>query len=1219
MIRYSYILTTITLLFTFSSLGQDAEPKEKSEPKVVYLKDAPPVKVTKAKPGVKTEFVPNKVYGHALMQSFTSDDGLAMDAISSGDVSAICDSKGHMWFCTQGGGVSRYDGDKFVNFTSQNGIAYNSVMCMLEDNSGNFWFGSAGGGVTKYDGHTFTSFSTNDSLADNYLNSIRLDAEGNVWMGTSGGLSMFDGKEFTNYRESEGLPSDRINTMLFTKEGNFLVGTSKGLALFKAGKFVQHPAFSEYEEKTVYSLMEDILGNIWVGTSEGLLKYDGRNITKYSVEDGLAHKNVLVMLEDRNNELWFGTEFGLTHYDGKKFMTFTTENGIVNDIIRSLTEDNSGNLWIGTYGGGISKYDGATFVTYDDAHGLAGNSFLCLTKDNQGRLWFGGDTDGISMYDGTGFTTYTEESGLTDNYILSSFQDSKGNYWFGTDGGLDMFDGEFYYTYTEDQGLANNTVLCMFEEADGTLWMGTEGGVSVFDGEKITTYKQDQGLVNEYILNVNQDHLGRIWFGTDWGISVWDGKEFHNITTENGLSNDAVVSIIKDRLDNIWIGTYGGGVCIIKKSDIENVLDYADNSKVPVYNISLKSGLPDNGVAAVRQDLAGNLVIGTNYGLAILSEKNAQKILEGKPGEVPHLNTLDIYNQFNGYPIKDVNTGSSNGTMTIDHDGKAWVAHGSNGITFVDLDAVYKSEKVPEVVISALNLNNEKMCWYELLVSSDQLSSEDSVLLTQQEIGAFGWVLTKKERQEYRKKYEGIVFSEVSRFYGLPENMEIPYDHNHISFEFNGIETGKNYLVKYQYKLEGNDNEWSPLSGLKTATYSNLREGTYTFTVKCLSPNGVWSGPAKYSFTILPPWYRTWWAYLMFIAFDIFVVWGIIRFQTRRLKKRQKELAAEVKRQTQEIEEKSKDLEVERDEAKRQKVIAEEQMERAIKLKGEIEVAHEQLADHHRHITDSINYAKRIQDAVLATEEYQSHHLPEHFIYFQPKDVVSGDFYWALEKQGHLYFAVADCTGHGVPGAFMSMLGIAFLNEINGGDQLKTPAEILNELRDKIIKELGSTHDDASEIKDGMDISLIRYNLETKELLWSGANNPLYVIKNKDGKETEDDVMDDSKYIKIYKSHKQSISYGYVMTPYPDNVIDINDGDEIILFTDGYADQFGGEKGKKFKYLPFKNLLLELKDVEDIKEQKVMIHERFDEWKAEEEQVDDVCVVGIRFNETYRK
>ncbi len=254
------------------------------------------------------------------------------------------------------------------------------------------------------------------------------------------------------------------------------------------------------------------------------------------------------------------------------------------------------------------------------------------------------------------------------------------------------------------------------------------------------------------------------------------------------------------------------------------------------------------------------------------------------------------------------------------------------------------------------------------------------------------------------------------------------------------------------------------------------------------------------------------------------------------------------------------------------------------------------VEEKNKDILDSINYAKRIQTALLKEEERVSMHLPDHFILFKPKDIVSGDFYWALEKEGYLYIAAVDCTGHGVPGGFMSMLGVAFLNEITADTKLLTPAEILDRLRGKILKELGQTGE-ANESKDGMDISLLRVNLETRETQWSGANNPLWYLMKGEMKEVTAD--------------KQPIGHFPVMKPFTNHTI-VPEKDSIIyLFSDGYADQFGGIKGKKFKYKQLQEKLLAISH-QPLAEQKLILDETLKNWKGNLEQVDDVLIIGIK-------
>lgn len=260
----------------------------------------------------------------------------------------------------------------------------------------------------------------------------------------------------------------------------------------------------------------------------------------------------------------------------------------------------------------------------------------------------------------------------------------------------------------------------------------------------------------------------------------------------------------------------------------------------------------------------------------------------------------------------------------------------------------------------------------------------------------------------------------------------------------------------------------------------------------------------------------------------------------------------------------------------------------------EVEKQKQLLEHRNEEIIDSIKYARRIQQALLKDEEHVSRHLPPHYILYKPKDIVSGDFYWVLEKNKFLYVAVADCTGHGVPGAFLTMLGTSYLNEISSRDDLPSPAQILDELRIKFIKELGTD----GETKDGMDISMVRIDLKTKGIVWSGANNPLWIIR-KGASEVEE-----------VKANKQPIGFTHNPSLFTDHSLQMCDGDFIYLFTDGFADQFGGPKGKKFKYKKLKETLLEIAG-KTHDQQKRHLDKVLKEWSGSLEQVDDICLVAL--------
>jgi hypothetical protein len=259
-----------------------------------------------------------------------------------------------------------------------------------------------------------------------------------------------------------------------------------------------------------------------------------------------------------------------------------------------------------------------------------------------------------------------------------------------------------------------------------------------------------------------------------------------------------------------------------------------------------------------------------------------------------------------------------------------------------------------------------------------------------------------------------------------------------------------------------------------------------------------------------------------------------------------------------------------------------------------LQAQRDQIAYQKKHITDSIEYAKRIQTAILPSMELFSDRL-EHFVVFKPRDIVSGDFYWAEELDGKFLIVTADCTGHGVPGAFMSMLGISLLNELIISKEIIRPDMILNKLRDKIIEAL--KQESGSILKDGMDMTICLFDQSTRKLQFSGANNPLYLISG--GNLTQ------------IKGDKMPVAIHEVMDPFTLHELQLNKGDTFYTFSDGFADQFGGPKQKKFLVKNFRNLLLSIQDLSII-EQGNRLDEVFTDYRKELEQVDDVVVIGVK-------
>ncbi len=279
-----------------------------------------------------------------------------------------------------------------------------------------------------------------------------------------------------------------------------------------------------------------------------------------------------------------------------------------------------------------------------------------------------------------------------------------------------------------------------------------------------------------------------------------------------------------------------------------------------------------------------------------------------------------------------------------------------------------------------------------------------------------------------------------------------------------------------------------------------------------------------------------------------------------------------------------------------QKVV--ERTEEVVRQKTEIEAKNEELESLYKQVTDSIHYAKRIQEAILPPQHIIKTLLPESFVLFKPKDIVSGDFYWMAKKENYTYFAAIDCTGHGVPGAFMSLVGHNLLKDIITNTNAIEPADIMNKLREGVINTLHASNRDQA-AKDGMDMTLCRINFDTLELQYAAAFNPLYIIRNNELVQHDADKFPIGLFIGDYKS-------------FNNHTIQLQKGDTLFLFSDGYADQFGGVKGKKFMVGNFRRLLQELNANQSFAKLKPELETTLTSWQGEHEQVDDILVIGVR-------
>lgn len=1040
------------------------------------------------------------------------------------------DKSGNLWLGTYGG-VCRYDGKTFTNFTEKEGLSSNFVNAILEDKSGNLWFGTNGGGISKYDGKFFTNFSEDEGLSSNIVYSISQDHKGDLWFGTSGGgACRYDGKSFTHFTEKQGLSSNIVWSIKEDKNKTIWFSTENGVVCYDGKSFTNYSKKHGVPHKVVSGIIEDKKGNLWFATDSGVCCYDRKVFTIYTEQQGLLNNAVYTISEDKSGNLWFGTGGGLCCYDGKSFTSFTYKEGMSTNFVNAVFEDKSGNIWIGTDGGGLCRYNGKVFTNFTDKEGLSDNTVWNILEDTKNNIWFA-TNNGVCCYDEKNFSNYTEKEGLLNNFVYSMFEDGAGNIWFGTNNGVCRYDNKSFTYYRDDQGLVSNVVYAIIEDKKKNLWFATSQGVSSFDGNTFTNFSKKQGLPDNIVLSMLLDKSGRIWFGTNGGACSYDGQSFVNYTDKQGLAGNIVYSIYEDNIGNIWFGT-GGGVSF-----------YDGNTFI---NFTEKEGLSNNAVLNILQDKDGNMWFGTRNGLSRVEPKQLKNLFE-KKGNFNPIQTAFFYN----YTYNDGFLGLNCRRNSVLQDRKGRIWWGAAMLTRYDTKGNSIDTAAPVVNLTSVKLFGEEIEWANLgAVDSDTTGNEIVSGRTNDTLLSNGILL------------KDIKFNGLSKWYNLPEHLSLPYNNNNLTFNFIGVHLQSLNHIKYQYKLEGMDPDWSSINERTEATYGNLPSGDYIFKVKAMNQSGIWSKTFEYGFEVRPPWWQTWWfrALVIILIFTGIVIY--IKWREKSLKQRQKELVIKVNEATQEI--------------KDQKHLIEEK---------------------HKEITDSINYAERIQHSFLATKEVLDENLKDYFILFKPKAIVSGDFYWASKlHNGNFVYVTADSTGHGVPGAIMSIANIACLKEsITEG---KTEAnEILNETRKLIIEYLkndGSTEGG----KDGMDASLVVLNKEKTKLTYAAANNPVWVVRDQKIIELAADKMP------VGKHDRDSI-------PFTNHNFELLKGDVIYTLTDGMPDQFGGAKGKKFMYKRLKDLLVSISG-ETMQNQYEKLINVLSEWKGDIEQIDDITIIGVR-------
>ncbi len=1030
--------------------------------------------------------------------------------------------------------------------------------------------------------YNILNFSTRDGLQSEIVNDVFQDKDGYIWFATQSGISQYNGQEFTEFAPLKILSGVDAVSVVQDKKGRICIGTNtNGLFIYDYKNTINFKKGKGLSTDVIRKLFLDKTGTLWVLTPSGVYKLINDKLIEFNDPNKIFKSGVLSMTQTENGDYWFGTQGnGLVQYSAKKFSYFNLNDGIQDDYIFSLGAFGDSVL-LGTTNQGVlvgfeSKFSKLLIKEIENAW------ISCIIPNKQELNIISSNGLFVLRQNGS-YSKITDKNGLTSNDLYNGYFDREKNLWLASGNGVSCLKKEEIISLDKESGLSNEKITCLAHLIDGRIIAGTYGyGLNIINNNgEVTKQILPKELINVKITTICEiPERNELWIGTEqsnFGIIILNTKDnkFNVKRIISKIRNvylQTVTKIEKDKDKNIWVGSFNAGLFKLSAKDTiqyssRNLLpsnevytfliDVHGNPWVSIYQKGLyrftgksfvavydAKKLNDKFILSLEEDNKGAIYIGTkSHGLIIYNNEKFDQ-LSKKEGLI------------------------SNSIQAIKwHLGELWVG------TERGINLLKRRGEGKYYIITY----DERSGLVNMEIQQNAILFSNNALWTGSGTG-LSCIKRSDKSQRYLKPY--IELKSIQLFYndvdwkvksknnvnkrGIPKSLELKYTENHLTFKFCALTTSS---VFYSYYLEGEESNWVPLSDKTEVTYSKLNSGNYVFHVKSVDNFGVESEVLSIPIVINSPIWERLWFRIAVILLVIILIGLFIRLRERNYRERQRVLETMVQERTKEV------------------VDASNKIDQQIKL---VELKNKE-------ILDSITYAKRIQTAMLPSKQLLQTEFNEIFVYYQPKDIVAGDFYWFDKIGNKKLIAVADCTGHGVPGAMVSVVCNNALNRSIREYGMYEPAKLLNKTRELILSEFSKNLDD---MKDGMDISLALFDPESYILEWAGANNPIWILKKNSQEITE------------IKGDKQPIGVHINNNKYTNHSVQLEKGDLIYLLTDGFADQFGGPLGKKLKSAQLKQYIVSLNKI-SFNEQEKHLHNFFETWKGDQEQVDDVCLIGI--------
>ena len=1019
--------------------------------------------------------------------------------------------------------------------------------------------------------------------------------------------------DFQNIGERKKLKEKYIYDINQSADRRLLLATEKGLTFFDGQKFITTDYLKESNDKILNKVFVSKTGVIYLGYFNGtIVKIDNGIDKKISTEQG----KVVKFSENSKGEIFYLIQgkgiFKLEQNTPVKIQS----KGISAEEIRDFQFLNekliiTGESHVKFYDGKFNLIEEKITADYSNLerpqlfYDNIGNRILLIDQMNR-ILWIEESAKDLLVQEISGVIA-------NDSRVEDVAFDMTGGVWFATKSNglykLQLSNGEVgsfsMKHYSKANGLTENQLKSVFCDIQNVLWIGYYGyGLSKLENENIVLINQiDNSKIND-VNSIESNEKGELLIGTDIGLfNVHLGVDARVENIGNVLNIKDVQVVKRDVNNNIWVGTKEGLYQIDKNGKVID-LGQKHNSK---YNL----------ITCITPKSNGNVYVGTDLGMLFYSEN---------PNAIQRITTNEglVHNVLNDILVSSDSTiwFASNGASLFSYKNGEYTVHKninnldqyvlrdiielSNGdICFgTETDGVFivKGDSVRQISLTNGLLSNAVysliqdetgVIWafhkrsitkfnsnlevIEYLKEDALYNAEINKKSVYQDISGVIWLGTNKGIIKFgSSKFQDtlsptIIIESVSWNNSIVSSIpeESPYGTYNFKIHFFGVDLRKSDDITYEYQLEGLENGWNKVGKDQTSVnYPKLQDGSYVFKVRAINSLDKISNEISLPFTIGIPFWKTWWFIILTPFLLMVIVVSFVQWRIGRIKKQKLELESIVRKRTYE-------LRVEKNNLNEAKVLIEHK---------------------NKEITDSINYAERIQKALLPDISKSRIKKGELFVFFSPCDIVSGDFYWLGYKNGKSIIVTADCTGHGVPGAFMSMISSTLLDKIIIDNGITDPEIIVEKLDAGLIEALRSSE---SKSKDGIDIGIIVLDEDNQKLIYCGASRPLFMYRQNE--------------LEVFKGGMLSVGefIDGIEKEYIRHEINYQSGDQFYVSSDGFPDQFGGKSDRKYMVGKFKKFLAQLSKLPMEKQQSVMKNEFLD-WKGDNHQTDDVLVIGLK-------